>query len=153
MKTFGYITCFFALLFLVGSCSKSDIDTANYFAFGSHYSFCAGNCSKVFAITGNKLVPVTFTDFNKPLALQTKALADSSYHKAVPLKETFPQYFRDHPNQTFGCPDCADQGGYYIEIMENGKKIYWRVDTSVGQLPVEIREYVTRLATVINSIH
>ena len=152
MKTIGYIACFFSLLFFIGSCKKTD-STPDYFAFGRYGNYCITSCGTYYSIKNNELyIDTTAKTIGGPLNFAPTPLSHSNYLLAKPIMDSFPKYFLDHPNQTFGCPNCVDQGGYYIEMIKNGQKTYWFIDTSIASLPVEIRAYVTQLASTINSI-
>jgi hypothetical protein len=153
MKTLGYIICFFGLLFLIGGCQKHDAAVQESFAFGQYGNFCLTSCGKYYGIYNGELYPDSSQKkIGGPLTAGPVPLDHSKYLLAKPLEDTLPKYFLDHPNQTFGCPNCVDQGGYYIEIVNNGNRTYWYIDTSIPSLPVEIRDYVTTLAATIRQL-
>jgi len=71
---------------------------------------------------------------------------------AKELFDNLPPYSKNHPNETFGCPDCVDQGKIYMEIKINGVVEYWNIDADLNQLLEEIREFASMLLETVDSL-
>jgi hypothetical protein len=67
-------------------------------------------------------------------------------------KDNFPEYLLDNPGKTFGCPDCADQGSFHIEVKENGVLKFWHIDTDSNKQPAEIRSYMERMRVILSQL-
>ena len=88
-----------------------------------------------------------------PLKFKNETLPVDKFNLAKKLLDKFPQYLLFNPNKTFGCPDCADQGGYYIEIKEkNGEVKNWHIDTDTSKQPAEIRAYIEDLRMLLGQL-
>ena len=137
------------------SCSKKttfDPNKVDSFVFGSAYGMCAGDCAKFFAIANQQLFPDTMAYYTGFTGFSSTHLPDAKYQLAKQLVDEFPTYFINHPNTTFGCPDCADQGGIYIELKENGRVKKWSIDTDVSKQPAETKDYIAKLRTVLRQL-
>lgn len=155
MKNILYFS-FFSFLLLSIACKKDllinlDPDT---FIFGKACGECSGNCAIFYKIEDGKI----FSDLNdfyyaQELKFSDTSLLDESYQSAKSLLEEFPEYFIENPDKTFGCPDCADQCGFYIISYKNGKKTYWNIDTFKSNQPAEIQSYVDKMENIIDQLN
>lgn len=154
MNLFKLNLLFFATLFVIlfNSCKKDPKINPDYFAFGDAHGHCFADCARFFKISNNAIFPDDMNHFQGNLKFQTKPLDKSKYEMAKVLKEKFPDFLKNNVNKTFGCPDCADQGGYHIEIRQNNVIRFWHIDSNINEQPAEIRGYVQELESVINSL-
>lgn len=133
------------MLLGMGSCSKKEspapIPSGDYLVFGTSYGMCAGNCSPRFRIQGGSLYP-SDTAYDAPMS-------KAAYDSALILWTDFPVYLTAHPDTTFGCPDCHDQGGIYIQRKAGGVSSTWHIDTDTATQPETIRPYITRLYKLV----
>jgi len=90
--------------------------------------------------------------FNSGLKFLNEPLSEEKYNLALKLIEDFPDYLKNNPNKTFGCPDCADQGGIHFEIKNNERIEFWHIDTDVNKQPAEIKEYIQEMLLIINQL-
>lgn len=144
------VTIYFVL---ICSCTKDGLRNVDYFSFGKAYGFCIGNCATFFQIRGDKIYPDDMERYNQTdMKFKPEPLGFEEYNAAHKLIEDFPSYLAKNPDKTFGCPDCVDQGGIYIEIKEDGQVKRWNFDTSISSLPAEIRDYVQEVSEVIDNL-
>lgn len=142
-----------SLLLLLSSCTKDNLDNLDYFAFGNAYGMCQGNCANFFLVKGESVFPDEMDYYSgTSLKFKSEVLPKEKYNLAKALIEDFPDYLIKNPNKTFGCPDCADQGGIHIEIKEKGQIIRWHFDTTISNIPVEIQEYIQEISDVIEEL-
>jgi hypothetical protein len=134
--------------------STKDLGNVEYFVFGVYYGHCLGNCAHVYKLQGNKLFAdkldrgypepgITFESNSRPaadVALAQQLLAD------------FPADLRSEESETIGCPDCADQGGYYLEIKQEGKVSLWRIDTDESRIPKYLSAYTAKIAKILEDL-
>ncbi len=139
-------------MILMLSCEKEKFDDLEYFAFGNAYGFCLGNCANFFMIRDNNVYPDEMDRYGDPLIFKSVALPVEKFNLAKKLIDDFPSYLTDNPDKTFGCPDCADQGGIHIEIKENGQIKKWHFDTNISNLPARIQDYVKEVSDVIEKL-
>jgi hypothetical protein len=132
-----------------GSSKTSQTDT---FIFGTDGGSLPGNYT-YFKIENEKVYRnKAFAPGQETILFGSNQLPDDKYLLAKELKESFPGYLLSHPNQTFGCPNCADQGAIHIEMEHNGTFKSWDIDTDVSQQPAEIRLYIKRLLQIVSQI-
>ena len=79
---------------------------------------------------------------NLPVTLREKLISET------------PAELINTPTQVFGCPDCADQGGYYIDIApKEGAKKFWIIDTNKSAVPEYLHDYSDLIIEVIQEIN
>lgn len=138
------------ILSLSASCTKETLENIDYFVFGSAHGFCLSNCADFFVVKNGNLYPDDFDYYyESALKFKSEALSIEKYNLAKKLIDDFPVYLINNPDKTFGCPDCADQGGLHIEISERGQIKRWHFDTRISNLPYQIQDYVQEISTVI----
>ena len=140
------------LLVFLFSCEKENHDNLEYFSFGIAHGFCLENCADFFIIKDNNVYPDDMDRYLEPLKFKSEPLSIDKYYLARVLIDKFPSYLISNPDKTFGCPDCADQGGIHIEIKENGQIKRWHFDTTISNLPAIIQEYVEDVSDVIEKL-
>jgi hypothetical protein len=151
MKNFAFISIVIISL-LACSCEKDNQLSGNdYFIFGTAHGECIGNCAIFYKITEDKLY-IDDMDYLAEFVFLPEPLSYEKYLLTIGLVEDMPEYLSENPDETFGCPDCADQGGIHIEYRKNGVTHFWHIDTDVSQQPIEIREYVVELLSVMESL-
>ncbi len=106
----------------------------------------------MYLMVGDKIYPDDMNHFYGKLIFKTTPLPNSKFDLAIHLKNNFPQYLRQHPDTTFGCPDCVDQGRIYIKIKEKGKIVFWNIDPNKNTQPMEIRDYIQDMENVLEEL-
>lgn len=157
MNRFFLIYIFILLVYT--SCSKPSTSIPQgkeeYFAIGRAVGRCAGDCATFYSLKDGTAYADNMTYFHRTeneLTFQAKALSADKSKKIKALSGKIPQYLKDHTNQTFGCPDCRDQGLIYIETKINGVKKHWMLDTDTRELPAEIRSYAEQVSNTLNQL-
>lgn len=149
------------LIFLVAlaalGCSNEKLagetDMTGQFVFGVSYGFCAGDCAHFYRLKDGELFADNMDRFTGDnYVFNSTTLTNEKYQKAKELFDSFPQYLMEHPNETIGCPDCADQGGFHLLRIIQGDTIHWHIDTNSGSQPAEIREYMERVRTTLDEL-
>jgi len=151
------------LLILLGlttanSCDKDPIATDfgkdGYFVFGYFYGFCAGpECIRIYKIQGDDL----YEDIEKAYPERGR-LYNGSFEKVENhhidsishLLSGFPEALLNDTNDVFGCPDCVDQGGIYLEIKTGGIHRSWLLDNSNSALPDYLQNYAVQVRRAID---
>lgn len=141
------------MILLTTSCEKNNLDPDPTLVFGEAYGYCVGDCAHFYKINDHQIYKDDIERFwTDPPTFNPAPLPASDYELAQSLLTNFPEFLIQNPNQTFGCPDCADQGGIYI-FYTNGTATYsWRIDTHVDNQPIEIRDYLKQLRDVIAAL-
>jgi len=126
-KTFVFL----AMLAVLGCKKESEINS-DYFIFGYANGFCHGNCVTVFKLEGDNLYAdddasyLTLNDQEIPF--QSAGLPAEKVNLAKALEAQIPAGLFAEPDGNVGCPDCRDQGLYYIKIKTGNTVREWRLD-------------------------
>lgn len=149
-----------SLIVLFAGCSKDDdVPTLSNFRevdsliFGWYYGECLGeSCVETFRLTENAL----YEDVNDPYAGSsafkfTDRKTDEIFEQAQILTDDFPTQLLREPDQTFGCPDCADQGGMFIQVSTSSGNQTWRLDQGKTDVPKYLHEYMGKVNSIIQS--
>lgn len=134
------------------SCHKDELSGNDYLIFGTAYGECTGDCAVFYKITDQKIYQDNMDYYSGTFSFESSELSNEKYNIAKVLAEDIPDYLLNNPDKTFGCPDCADQGGVHVELCKNGETYFWHIDTDISQQPDEIKEYVENLLTVMNAL-
>ncbi len=143
-----------AVAVTLNSCEKSadsfDSTTVDYLAFGTSYGMCTGDCAKLFSISNKQLFPDNMNYYySGQISFSSTPEPETKYQLAKELLENFPVYLINHADTTYGCPDCTDQGAIHLQLKQNNVVKTWHVDTNISKQPVEIRNYIARLHTIL----
>ena len=84
---------------------------------------------------------------NFEISFKNKASTDVNKDSVRAWIDHFPAELLAAPSGDFGCPDCYDQGGYYIEINIEGTQKFWHIDPDLKDVPDFIQGYLDVLAT------
>lgn len=129
---------FLALLPLLG-CNKQDDtvpspETFDYFIFGTAAGKCTGNCVTLFKLEGQNLYAdddANYLMITQDVPFQTTSLPAKKVALAETLQAQFPANLLEEPDGNVGCPDCYDQGLFYVKIKAGDTVREWRIDRAV----------------------
>lgn len=135
-------------LFLAGasffSCKTTTTpsDSVDYFVFGSGYCHCINNCGTFYKYTPAALVKGEGTSCQRTdYTYGGAALPAANLAQAEALLKALPNELYMAADTTFGCPDCADQGAFHIEVKKGGDVKFWRIDTNEGAVPEFLKPF------------
>lgn len=140
------VTTLAILAILITGCKKSDnsVDTNNvdYLIFGHFYGECFGEeCVETFKLTGEKLFEDDIDDYSGK-NLNFNELEADKFDLVKDLFNYFPNELKNESAEIFGCPDCADGGGIFIEYSENGIVNSWRIDQNKNEIPEYLHDFI-----------
>ena len=138
------------------SCDNNDefeLNETNYLIFGHFYGFCIGeSCVEIFKLTDEKLYEDT-TDNYSGEDLNFIQLGNDKFEQVKDLADIFPNQLLTDNTSTFGCPDCADGGGLFIQYSENGNIKSWRIDQVEGNVPAYLHDFMDAVNEKIGIIN
>ncbi len=144
---------YFLLLssFLTFSCKHESV--ADAFVFTTYGCYCVGNCISGYKLTetglfkgeGNKCDPSNLSFEKSPLSADKQALGQA-------LRDAFPAELLDSTEDTYGCPDCGDWGGHYIEWTQNGTTRTWNLDALTDNLSGDVKIFVEALQQTMRDL-
>ncbi len=140
---------------LVFSCKKDPVtpNSIDYFIFGVGYCECVGMCGEFYKYTtdalvkgdGGACVPEGHT-------YNGSALSDDDFAVAEALLISLPDDLYYAETTTFGCPDCHDQGAYYVEIKKEGVVKSWVLDPDADAIPAFLVPFRQRLKDALDTL-
>jgi hypothetical protein len=150
------LLCCFPLLFLTACDDDDQLATNNkedYLIFGRYGFECLGSCITVYKLQAGQL----FADnleygFPEPDDFQTTPLSAADFQVAQVLSNEFPEELLETEQRIFGCPDCADQGGFYLSLKRNGTVTTWQIDMDDVDQTAGILNYKARIAEVLENL-
>lgn len=140
------------ILSIVGvllSCEKTDkvdngitLNESNFLIFGHFYGECGGEgCVETFKLTDENVFEDTIDDYSGQ-NLDFTELSNEKFELVKDLKDAFPNQLLSASETTFGCPDCADGGGLFIQYSDKGTIKSWRVDQNKDNVPSYMRNFI-----------
>ena len=155
MKTIITILALFSLLFT--SCSESDngvqVNKMDYLIFGHFHGECIGEgCIEKFKLTSDKLFEDTLDEYNAE-NFEFIELSSEKFEQVKDIIDYFPEELKKHKDTTFGCPDCRDQGGVFIQYSENGILKSWRIDKDKDVIPEYLHSFIGKVNEKIRLIN
>ncbi|WP_045800864.1 hypothetical protein [Flagellimonas lutaonensis] len=142
-------------LCLFVSCSNDEIgltDT-NYLVFGHFYGECVGEgCVETYKLTKTKLFEDTIDDYSGK-ELNFIELEHRKFEQVKDLIDFFPSQLFLEKGRIFGCPDCADGGGLFIQYSQNGNVKSWRIEQNKDNVPSYLHEFMDQVNEKIRLIN
>jgi hypothetical protein len=143
-----YIIAFVVILLFLNSCRSEffgiKIEKVGY---GTSFGECVGYCSRKIEVKSDE-VTYTYTswvDSLKPLTA-TENLNIQTWD-SIRNNLNVNSFFQ--LNEFIGCPDCADGGAEWIEILlSNGEKHH--VTFEYHNVPIELKQYIPTLRNLLN---
>ena len=134
----------------------------NYSAviFGKYCGHCLGNCTDMFRYDrradSNTLLADTTDSYLRKGTFQFDWFLTQGQHPiANALVESIPAQLNSVSDTLtrYGCPDCADQCGFYLETIDASQRSRkFQFDTDTAQVPQELRSFVVQLGNAVNRL-
>lgn len=146
MKKFILILSFIGVLL---SCDTKDngveLNANDFLVFGHFYGECQGeDCVETFKLTAENLFEDSADDYNGQ-NLDFTELSNEKFELVKDLKDAFPNQLLSESETTFGCPDCADGGGLFIQFADNDSTKSWRIDQNKDNVPSYMRGFIDKV--------
>ncbi len=144
------------ILMSVISCSSDDgieLNETNFLVFGHFYGECGGEgCIETFKLTGTSLFEDT-NDNYVGIDFNFIKLTNDKFEAVKDLVDFFPNELLTSSETTFGCPDCADGGGLFIQYSKNGVIRNWTIDQSKSNVPNFLHNFMDKVNEKIQLIN
>src|SRR5690606_35950241 len=126
-----------------------EINKNDYLVFGHFYGMCIGNsCVVNYKLSDNKV----YEDLKKAYShteFEFEVLNNGKFEQVKNLMDFFPSKLLNEKESVFGCPDCADQGGLFIQLSKNGVVKSWRIDTQKEHVPSYLHDFMDKITEKI----
>ena len=137
------------------SCNKDCItlNEQNYLVFGHFYGMCAGEgCVETYKLTDMKLYEDLIDDYSGQ-NLEFVELENETFEQVSDLVDFFPNQLLSEEETVFGCPDCSDGGGLFIQYSDNGNLKSWRIDQFQNNVPSYLHSFMDQVNEAIELIN
>ncbi len=142
------VFCLFTLVVLF-ACNSDDngihINEQNFLVFGHFYGECSGEgCVETFKLTNESLFEDIVDDYSGQ-NMDFVALNNDLFEEVKDLTDFFPNKLLKETETIFGCPDCADGGGLFLQYSENGNEKSWRIDQVKANVPSYLHDFMDKV--------
>lgn len=145
MKKFLGILLVFCSFYSCTSNDTIEINEKDYLIFGHFHGMCMGDgCIVNFKLTGDKLYEDLKKDYSHT-KFEFVLLNNDKFEQVKNLMDFFPSKLLNEKEYTLGCPDCADQGGLFIELSKNGVIKSWRIDSQKEAVPTYLHSFMDKI--------
>jgi|TARA_B110000459_G_scaffold185125_1_gene215501 hypothetical protein len=142
----------FLFLIVIGaftSCNKDNdnftINEQSFLIFGHFYGECFGEgCVETYKLTDVKLYEDIVDDYSGQ-NLDFVELDNEQFELVNDLADFFPTQLLNESDTIFGCPDCADGGGLFIQYSYNGVLKSWRIDQVQNNVPTYLHNFIDQV--------
>jgi hypothetical protein len=127
----------------------------DYIIFGVYCGECDGHCATMYKIDSAGLTADSTDSYFKNKGVITftnRPTKDYRYTKAKLLWEHIPLQLVDSKLEQFGCPDCGDGCGIYVEVKIGPSIKKFLIDTGENQIPEFLRPFAKEVQKVVNEI-
>ncbi|WP_157491925.1 hypothetical protein [Gelidibacter mesophilus] len=141
------LSILFLIAFMFVGCDSDDAneERSDYLIFGHFYGMCGGEeCVEVFKLTENELYEDSSDDYSLK-KFNFYELDQATYTLVKDLYQFIPEQLLKEESDIFGCPDCADGGGLFIELSKDGKLFSWRIDQSKENVPEYLHDFMDKV--------
>ncbi|MEZ4981145.1 MAG: hypothetical protein R2769_06065 [Saprospiraceae bacterium] len=146
---------FLLSILALASCGKETLTTISdeQFVFAVYYGECQGNCFTGFKMQEGEIFPdIEDFGYQEEYDFSTTPLSQEEYELASELLDEFPKELLDSRKDTYGCPDCTDQGVVYLELQTKNGIRKWMLDTFDEDQSQEIIDFKDKVLKTIQDL-
>ncbi len=130
---------------IIASTTNTNNASDSSLIFGHAYGMCQGeHCVETFKLTESKLFEDKKDDYSHQ-SFDFEQLSNSKHNQVKDLLNQVPNALLTHETGRIGCPDCADGGGIYISVVDNGQNKSWFIDNNLSNVPTELHAFVKQI--------
>jgi hypothetical protein len=123
---------------------------------GKYCGHCRGNCVSLYRV-GENTYDVRADRTNDLLTKSENELVfttnmnQTECEIAQEIRNILPPELLSQKGQTYGCPDCADQCGYFVKIINEGTGVSqsFRIDTNKEALPDFLKAFPAQVSIIL----
>ena len=149
----------FSMVFMISlawSCTDENELNANDHSpliFGSSHGFCQGNCTHLFKYENGQVFRDEMDRLDLDNLLFSNTPEEELLASAQKIFESLPEELKSNSQETYGCPDCADQGTLFLQLTEGDGSRQWFLDTRIQEdWSQELKDFVRLLKEELDEI-
>lgn len=124
--------------------------------FGYFFGHCLGDdCVNIYQLSNHSLFKdqkKKYPERNKLYVGTFSPMPSNKFAQVQHLLGMFPTELLSESDTVFGCPDCADQGGYYLEYRQGADRRFWIIDTYLGHVPTYLHPFLEEMERRVKSL-
>lgn len=146
------------LIFSISACNNDDdnpvpIIEPEYVVFGEFASGMNAEDSQMFKVTlttfEKEVVSGVFTRLDYEFEAD-ETMSQGDFSNARQIIDWIPQVLIESETDTYGCPDCHDQGGYFLEFGDGNHSKKFIIDpVDTEDQPQELINFKNGMATLL----
>ena len=156
MRQFLFLISALSLLILA-SCNKDEDSKSaagSELIFGHFYGECFGEtCVETYKLNDVALFEDIEDGYAGSGPFDFEQLSVEQFQIADGLKDELPGELLLAEDQTFGCPDCGDWGGVFIQWTDAGTTQTWLADMENSSNPDYLQDFVDNIIETIRLIN
>jgi hypothetical protein len=140
------------------TCTKDKIfddqNAGDYLMFGHFYGECRGEeCKETFMLHNQVLYEDIADRPEQNSGFKFVALDKKKYELVKDLWEVVPDSLWYETKYVFGCPDCMDQGGFFVRIKQNQTTKSYYIDAAKRAVPPYLHVFMDSISSKISYIN
>lgn len=140
-----------ALVLILSSCGKEEMN--DRFVFGHFFGECHGeSCVETYLFSDNMIYEDQNNDYSHD-NFDFQLIDQEFIEIAAKLEKSIPEKLWKDSASTFGCPDCGDWGGLYVELTRDGITRFWRLDNMIESNPAYLQDFALKIRCTISVIN
>lgn len=149
------LSFFLVIWVLMSGCKEEESPEVDAFIFGKWNLLCENNCIQIYKLDKGKLYVDNLNSFRESPIITYKStpLGENYALLAQNLRNTFPEsYLFPRGLDFIACPNCAEEGGYYLAFENREGIIWWQIGTIPEIWPEEIKPFMQLLVETIDQL-
>ena len=122
---------------------------------GTFYGLCfpRDSCVDIYKVSADRIYADTTYHYPYDTAgYRFEALAKDQFQKVEQLKAIFPRQLVTDTTTKQGCPDCRDQGGYYIALKAADYHKRWLIDKDLEAVSPYLHPFLQKVDTAVRQL-
>ena len=129
--------------------------------FGIFCGHCSGHCATLYAYSSEDSMTLYvdstdsyFRRHDAPIVCQTPVHDADKIQWVKNLIDDIPDemLYGTERSRTFGCPDCSDACGIYMEFMHHQNRYRFYIDTQPAQLSNKMKVFALEIKQVVGQL-
>ena len=155
MNRLSTLVIFSLLISGLVSCNKEEspppISQDFTLIFGTYYGFCFGECVTLYKLEDGLLYVDDMQRLEETLIFQSDPLTLDKAEIARRLLDLFPEKLFEE-KEVIGIPDAHDQGGFFIQHIQEDQVTQWNIDTFKDRLPAYLQDFISEVEEVMDQL-
>lgn len=122
---------------------------------GTFFGLCfpKDSCVAIYKLSDGKVFRDTTHNYPRDTSnYQFVPLQQRQYQKVEQLKSAFPRRMMSDTTTELGCPDCRDQGGFYVALKADGYQQTWLIDKDLDAVSPYLHPFLEKVDKAVQQL-